>query len=586
MKRLLKYLKDYQKESILAPLFKMLEALMDLLVPVIVARMINIGIAGKDQVFLLKETGLLVLLAAAGFGFSTAAQYFAARASAGAASRIRQAVFDHIQSLSYEKLDQLGTGTLLTRMTSDINTVQNGLNLALRLLLRSPFIVIGSMIMAFTINARCAMIFAVYIPLLLAAVFGLMLVTIPLYRKVQGALDRVMTLTRENLTGVRVLRAFCKESSNVEEFDHENRILTRLSEQVGNLSALLNPVTYILINIAAVQLIRTGAVQVSLGSLAQGDVVALYNYIAQMIVELIKLASLIITINRAMACADRVADVLDTKAGMQFPETTAAGVQTGGSVSFSHVTFSYSESPEASLQDISFDAAPGQTIGIIGGTGCGKSTLVNLIPRFYDATSGQVLVDGVDVRNYTEQDLIRRIGIVPQKAVLFAGTIRQNLMIGNESATEEDLRKALKTAQAQEIVDGKALGLEDPVEQGGRNLSGGQRQRLAIARALVRKPEILILDDSSSALDYATDARLRRALRQDERGITVFLVSQRASSIRHADQILVLEDGRIAGIGTHEQLMQRCPAYQEICSSQFPQEPAACMQDQGREALA
>ena len=586
MKRLLKYLNEYRRESILAPLFKMLEALMDLLVPVIVARMINIGIAGKDQGFLMRQAGLLVLLAAAGFGFSAAAQYFAAKASAGAAARIRQAVFDHIQSLSYEKLDQLGTGTLLTRMTSDINTVQNGLNLALRLLLRSPFIVIGSMIMAFTINARCAMIFAIYIPLLLAVVFGLMLVTIPLYRKVQGSLDRVMTLTRENLTGVRVLRAFCKESASVREFDQQNQLLTRLSEKVGDLSALLNPVTYILINIAAVQLIRTGAVQVSLGNLAQGDVVALYNYIAQMIVELIKLASLIITINRAMACADRVADILDTDPGMAFPQQTAGQPDRRGSVVFDHVTFSYSGSPEPSLQDISFAAAPGETIGIIGGTGSGKSTLVSLIPRFYDATSGRVLVDGIDVRSYRQEDLIEKLGIVPQKAVLFQGTIRENLLLGRADADEASLRQALRTAQAEEIVAGKALGLEEPIEQGGRNLSGGQRQRLAIARALARKPEILILDDSASALDYATDAGLRRALRRDERGTTVFLVSQRAASIRHADQILVLEDGRLAGIGTHEQLMKGCRAYQEIYWSQFPEERPACMQAEGKEALA
>lgn len=570
MKRLLLFLHDYRTESILAPLFKMLEAFFDLLVPIVVARIINIGIAGGDQAYILREAGVLILLAAAGMLSSFTAQYFAAKAAVGFGTKVRQAVFDHIQHLSYTELDQLGTGTLITRLTSDINQVQTGVNMGLRLLLRSPFIVFGSVIMAFTIDVKCALIFLAAVPILLAVVYGIMVVAVPMYRKVQMGLDRITGLTRENLTGVRVIRAFGRERDSVKEFDEANRVMTMQNEKVGAISALLNPVTYVLINLATILLIQRGAIQVNLGSIQQGDVVALYNYMAQMIVELIKLASLILTLNKSLACADRVADILDVKSSMQYPEESREGDHSG-SVVFDHVSFSYQGAGAESLTDISFSAAPGSTIGIIGGTGSGKSTLVNLIPRFYDPESGTVSVDGVNVKDYGEGELIAKIGVVPQKAELFAGTIRDNLKWGNEYASEEQLEEAVRTAQAEEVVNGKVGKLDYMLEQNGRNLSGGQKQRLTIARALVKRPEILILDDSASALDFATDARLRKSLRSLPHPCTTFIVSQRCSSIMQADQILVLNDGKLAGKGTHEELMQNCEIYQEIFYSQFPE---------------
>jgi len=589
MKKLMIYLKDYRKESVLAPLFKLLEALFDLLVPIVVARIIDRGIAEGNRPLIIQLTGVMILLAGVGLACSITAQYFAARASVGCATKIRQALFDHIQSLSYTELDTLGTDTLITRLTSDVNQVQTGLNMALRLLLRSPFIVFGSMVMAFTINVKAALVFVVAIPVLSAVVYGIMIASIPLFRKVQKKLDQVLGLTRENLTGVRVIRAFCKEQDEVKDFDEKNDSLTRMNLFVGRLSAIMNPATYALINFATIVLIEVGAVQVNLGTISQGDVVALYNYMAQMIVELIKLASLIITINKALACADRVAGVFDIQPGMEYPSAqisagmekvdarTAQGNSVAGvtipagngkraAVRFDHVSFTYAGSGANSLEDISFTAEEGQTIGIIGGTGSGKSTLVNLIPRFYDATAGEVLAFGRDVRDYAKGELVRRIGVVPQKAQLFEGTIR-------------DLWKADCTGQAEDVVRGKAGGLDFHVEQNGRNLSGGQKQRLTIARALVKDPDILILDDSASALDFATDAALRRAIRQmsteaegREHPLTTFIVSQRCSSIRYADQILVLNDGRLAGIGTHEELMKTCPVYEEIYYSQYPEE--------------
>lgn len=571
MKTLLDSLKNYKKECVLSPLFKMLEAMMDLLVPVLVAGIIDRGIGLNDTSYLYSQIWMMVLLAALGLGFSVIAQYYAARASVGAASELRQSLFDHIQQLSIGTLDRFGSGTLITRMTSDINMIQNGLNLTLRLLLRSPFIVFGSMIMAFTINVKCALVFAASIPILLAAVFFIMLVCIPLYKKVQSQLDRIMTLTRQNLTGVRVIRAFSREKDSVSEFDRENQKLTKMNEFVGRVSALLNPITYVLINIAAIYLIKIGAVQVNLGEMSQGDAVALYSYMAQMIIELVKLANLIISINRAAACADRVSSVLKEEPGMSYP-VQSEQPEEKGSVDFNHVSFAYPDAREDSLTDISFHARPHTAVGIIGGTGSGKSTLINLIPRFYDALSGTVSVDGVNVREYGRKELIEKIGLVPQKTELFAGTILDNLKWGSESLSEEDAWKALKTAQAETFVREKESGLYSIVEPGGRNLSGGQRQRLAIARALVRHPEILILDDSFSALDFATDASLRKSLRESELNTTVFMVSQRTSTIMHADQILVLDDGRLAGIGTHEELMKTCEVYQEIRWSQVPEE--------------
>ncbi|MFQ6818721.1 MAG: ABC transporter ATP-binding protein [Blautia sp.] len=572
MRTLAPFLKNYKKESILAPFFKFLEVVFDLLVPVVIARIIDVGIARDDRGFIIQNFLILILMAAAGLTVSITAQYFAAKASVGFSTELRQAVYDHVQGLSYTELDRLGTDTLITRLTDDINQVQNGLNMGLRLLLRSPFIVIGSMVMAFTINVRCALIFAAAIPVLFLVVFVIMYLSIPLFGRVQGKLDAVTGLTRENLTGVRVIRAFCREKEAVEEFDRSNLALTKLNEFVGRLSALLNPVTYVLINIATVILINNAGLQVSLGNMQQGEVVALYNYMAQMIVELIKLASLIITLNKSAACAGRVADILKVDSTMEFAGSSSGDSTGSRSVEFQNVTFSYQGTGAPSLTDISFSVKRGETVGIIGGTGSGKSTLVNLIARFYDATSGEILLDGENIKNYSRQALRDKIGVVPQRAALFKGSIRDNMKWGREDATDEEIWSALTTAQAREIVEGKPGQLDFALEQNGKNLSGGQRQRLTIARALVKNPEILILDDSASALDFATDAALRKALAGLGGQVTTFLVSQRAASIRQADQILVLDDGALCGLGTHDTLIRSCSTYREIYFSQFPEE--------------
>ena len=573
MKNLSGYLKRYTKESILAPLFKLLEVILDLMVPLVVARMINIGVAGNDRGYMVQCFGILIGMALLGLAASITAQFFAARASTGFAADLRQAVFDHIQGFAFTELDTLGADTMITRLTDDINQVQTGVNMGLRLLLRSPFVVFGAMVMAFTIDVKCAWIFAGAIPILFLVVFAIMLVSIPLFKKAQSALDRVTCLTRENLTGVRVIRAFCREEQSVREFDESSRYLTKLNEFVGRISALLNPLTYVLINIAAVILIDRAAIEVNIGGIAQGDVVALNNYMLQITVELIKLASLIITLNKSMACAGRVSNVLAQPASMSYPaESVQPGVNAQDAVCFDHVSFTYKNAGAPSLTDVSFRAKKGQTIGIIGGTGSGKSTLVSLIPRFYDPQQGTVTLDGEDVRNYTREALCERVGVVQQRAVLFQGTIRDNLRWGSEHADDAALWEALEAAQAKEVVEVKPGRLDFQLEQGGRNLSGGQKQRLSIARALVKKPEILILDDSSSALDFATDAALRRSIRNLGYGVTTFLVSQRIACIRQADQILVLDNGSLAGVGTHEQLLESCPLYQEIFDSQFPGE--------------
>ena len=561
---------------------------MDLLVPLVVASIIDEGVATGDTALILRNFVLLIVLAALGIAFSFSAQWMAAKASVGFSTKLRQALFDHVQQLSYRELDTLGTDTLITRMTSDINQVQNGLNLALRLLLRSPFIVFGAAIMAFTIDVRCALVFAIAIPLLSLVVFGIMLMSIPLFAKAQELLDRLLGMTRENLTGVRVIRAFRKEQAEIDEFDRLNEALTRMNEHVGRLSALMNPATYLIINVATIVLIRQGALRVEMGAIQQGDVVALYNYMAQIVVELVKLASLIITINKSLACARRVQDMLEVEPSMDYPSAPVQKTSPAEHcVRFDHVSFSYAEGGDSVLTDIDFTAQKGQTVGIIGGTGSGKTTVVNLICRFYDATQGCVEVDGADVRSYPEGALIDKIGIVPQKAVLFEGSIRDNLLWGNATATDEQLWAALETAQATEVVRGKDGQLDARIEQGGRNLSGGQRQRLTIARALVKQPEILILDDSASALDFATDLALRRAIAALPGSMTVFIVSQRTSSVRSADQILVLDDGMLAGSGTHDELMKKCPVYQEIYYSQFPEErPASAQDDVRREVVA
>lgn len=584
MKKLFPFLRPYRKESILAPLFKLLEALMDLIVPLVIADIIDRGIANGDKVYILERFIFLLLLAAVGLAFSITAQWFAAKASVGFATDLRQKLFDHIQSLSYSRVDTLGTDTLITRMTSDMNTLQNGVNMVLRLLLRSPFIVLGAMVCSFFIDVKSALVFVVAIPILSLVIYGLMALSIPLYRKVQAKLDRVLGLTSENLTGVRVIRAFCREEDEVASFDFANEELTHLNLIVGRISALMNPVTYVLINVATVVLIQVGAIRVNAGVLETGAVVAMYNYMAQMIVELIKLANLIVTINRALACGDRVAQVLDINSGMEFPEelishaTERDGAEDNQAASaedavhFSHVSFCYEGGGDEALTDIEFTAKRGETIGIIGGTGSGKSTLVNLIPRFYDVTEGAVEVDGINVKDYPKNGLTDRIAMVPQKAVLFEGSIRDNLTMGLTGVSDEDLWKALETAQAKEVVEGKDGKLDAGVEQNGRNFSGGQKQRLTIARALARKPEILVLDDSSSALDFATDAALRKAINNLEGDLTVFIVSQRTSSIRNADQILVLDDGKLVGRGSHDELLKTCEVYQEIYASQFPGE--------------
>lgn len=573
MDKLFLNLRGYRRESVLAPLLKLAESLMDLLVPLVVASIIDDGIAAGNERLIVWRFALLIALAALGMAFSFAAQWMAARASVGFSTKLRQSLFDTIQDLSYRELDALGTDTLIMRMTSDANQIQNGLNLALRLLLRSPFIVFGAMICAFSIDVDCALLFAVAIPLLSLAVFGIMLLSIPLFAKVQASLDRLLATTRENLTGVRVIRAFCKERQEIDGFDRQNDALTAMNLRVGRLSALMNPATFLIINIATILLIRQGALRVEVGALQQGDVVALYNYMAQIVIELVKLASLIITINRSLACARRVQSMLDVKSTMSYPASLLDEEPEGApAVLLDHVSFAYAASGDEVLSDIHVSVPAGQTVGIIGGTGSGKTTVVNLIARFYDATHGRVLVDGIDVRRYPKGALIDKISIVPQKAVLFEGSIRDNLRWGNDEATDEELWAALETAQAAEVARGKDGDLDALIEQGGRNLSGGQRQRLTIARALVKKPRILILDDSASALDYATDLALRRAIADLPDSMTVFIVSQRTSSVRQADQILVLDDGLLAGRGTHEQLMATCEVYREIYYSQYPDE--------------
>ncbi len=572
LKKLLVYIRDFRLECVLAPLFKLLEASFELIVPLIMAAIIDRGIPSGDTGFIVRMCLWLVVLGGVGLLSSVTAQYFSAKAAIGFSAKLRHVLMAHIQTLSYTELDTVGTSTLITRMNSDINQVQTGVNMCLRLLLRSPFVVFGAMVMAFTIDTKCALIFAGVIAVLCVIVFSIMLATIPMYRRVQGQLDSVTATTRENLTGVRVVRAFCKEDAERAKFERKLQLLTRMQLTVGRISAMMNPATYVVINAAVIVLIHTGAVRVQMGALSQGQVVALYNYMSQILVELIKMANLIITLTKAAACGDRVAAVLAIRSTQKDGEKTPTIDAPRGSVVFDGVSMSYSGAGAESVSGVSFTAAPGATIGVIGGTGSGKSTLVNLIPRFYDVTSGRVLVDGMDVRDIRKDELRRRIGVVPQKAMLFKGTIRSNLLWGNADATEADLRDALKVAQALDVVSAKSQGLDEPVEQGGRNFSGGQRQRLTIARALVRKPEILILDDSASALDYATDANLRRAIRQMENPPTTFIVSQRAASVRFADQIIVLDDGRVAGMGTHDELLAACPVYQEIYASQFKKE--------------
>lgn len=568
MRKLLRFLKDYKKESILSPLFKLLEASFELFVPLVMAAIIDTGIGNKDGGFILKMCGILILLALVGLTCSITAQYFAAKAAVGFATKVRHALFDHIQKLSYTEMDTAGTDTMITRMTSDINQAQSGVNMVLRLFLRSPFIVFGAMIMAFTIDVKAALIFVVTIPVLSVVVFGIMIITIPLFRRVQASLDKVLGVTRENLTGSRVIRAFNKEQEEIADFDESNERLTDVQLFVGKISALMNPLTYIIINVALVILIWTGAIQVNIGKISQGEVVALVNYMSQILVELVKLANLIITVTKAIACGNRVQSIFEMETSM-VDGNGSKKEDTRYTVEFRNVSMRYKGAGADTLTGIDFKAKPGDTIGIIGGTGSGKSSVVNLIPRFYDVTEGQVMVDGMDVREYKITDLRDKIGIVPQKAVLFAGTVRSNLAWGKEDATEEEMQQALSVAQAAEVVDKKDGKLDAEVEQGGKNFSGGQKQRLTIARALVKQPEILIMDDSSSALDYATDAKLRQAIHNMPSRPTVFIVSQRAASIMYADKIIVLDDGTVAGTGTHEELLKDCSVYQEIYYSQF-----------------
>lgn len=576
MKNLIKYLKPYTKESILAPLFKLLEVAFDLMVPVVVAKMIDTGVAQQDYTFIFRCAAILLAMALLGLLCSVTAQFFAARASAGFGASLRQTMFDHIQKFSFSMLDRAGSDTLITRINDDVNQVQNGVNMCLRLILRSPFIVFGATAVAFTVNVKCAVIFAVTVPVLFAVIFGIMLTSIPLFKKVQEKLDRITELTRENITGVRVIRAFGREKYAAGEFEDSNRELTRLNEFVGKISAVLNPLTYAMINIAAVILIDKAAIEVNLGNLQQGETVALYNYMMQIIVELIKLAALIITLNKSVACAGRISEVLDMKPDMEYPEADTVSYEAGNpAVEFADVTFSYENAAAPSLKNISFAAEHGQTVGIIGGTGSGKTTLVNLIARFYDATEGKVLIDGTDIKNYSKETLEKRCGIVQQKTVLFKGSIRDNLRWGNEKADDEKLWKALETAQAKDVAAGKPGQLDFELERGGGNLSGGQRQRISIARTLVKEPEILIFDDSFSALDFATEAALRKALHNMERQAAVFIVSQRISAIRNSDIIIVLDNGVMAGKGSHEELMNSCETYREIYYSQFPEERCA-----------
>ena len=570
MKKLLIYMKDYKKESVLGPLFKLLEASFELFIPLVVASMIDKGIPAGDKGYIWRMCLVMAALGLTGLVCVVTAQYFAARAAVGFATRLRHGLFAHIQSLSFSQMDREGTATLITRMTSDINQVQSGVNLVLRLFLRSPFIVFGAMVMAFTVDVKAALIFVVVIPVLSVIVFGIMLISIPLFKKVQGGLDRVLGITRENLTGVRVIRAFGEEEGEIQKFDRETDALKRMQMVAAQISALMNPLTYVVINGGLVALIYVGALRVEAGILSQGQVVALVNYMSQILVELVKLANLIITVTKAVACGNRIQSVFEIPAGMESPENgSAKEITQTGTVEFDHVCLRYHKGGEQALTDIHFKANPGDTIGVIGGTGSGKSSLVHLIPRFYDVEKGSVKVDGQDVREIPLEVLRGKIGIVMQKAVLFQGTIRENLLWGNENATDEELWEALRTAQAEEFVLQKEKGLDEKIEQEGRNLSGGQKQRLSIARALVKKPEILILDDSASALDYATDAALRKSIRSMPGKTTVFIVSQRASSLLHADQIIVLDDGEAAGMGTHDELLAGCQVYQEIYYSQF-----------------
>lgn len=575
MRSLLKYLKDYKKESILAPVFKMLEASFELFVPLVMAAIIDTGIANHDKGYIFRMGGVLVALGLIGLACSVTAQFFSAKAAVGFATKLRHALFSHIQGLSYAELDTLGTNTLITRMTSDVNQLQSGVNLTLRLLLRSPFIVFGAMIMAFTVDVKAALIFVVAIPLLSIVVFGIMIVSLPLYKKVQAALDKVLGRTRENLEGARVIRAFCKEGQEIESFSEDNGALLNIQVFVGKISAAMNPLTYIIVNIALVVLLWTGAIRVDGGIITQGAVVALVNYMSQILVELIKMANLIIQITKALACAKRIESILAVENSQQIEDLTQqAKAETDDVIRFEHVGLTYQGGGEESLTDIDFAVKKGQTIGIIGGTGSGKTSVVNLIPRLYDATRGTVYVDGQDVKTYDPKLLRSKVGIVPQKDVLFAGTIRENLLWGNENATEEQLERALEISQAKEFVDTKEGRLDFKIAQGGKNLSGGQRQRMTIARAVVRDPEILILDDSASALDFATDAKLRHAIREMGNDMVVIIVSQRSSSIQYADQIIVLDDGKVVGIGTHDSLLAENEVYQEIYYSQFPKEAA------------
>ena len=577
MKKLLRFMKHYKKETVLAPLFKMLEASFELFVPLVMAAIVDVGIKNADIPYILKMGLVLVALALIGLATAATAQYFSARAAVGFAAELKHALFDHIQSMSYAETDKTGTSTLITRLTSDINQVQSGVNLVLRLFLRSPIVVFGAMIMAFTIDVKAALIFVVTIPALSIVVFGIMLVSIPLYKNVQAALDKVLGITRENLSGVRVIRAFSREEEEVELFAGYNSSLMDIQNFVGKISALMNPVTYIIVNVATIVLIYTGAVQVDEGILTQGEVIALVNYMSQILVELVKLANLIITVTKAVACGNRIQTVFDQPSGIKVyteEEAVAAArlenvTANGQKVVFEHANLCYPGAGADSLTDIHVEIKKGETVGIIGGTGSGKSSLVQMVPRFYDATAGRVLVDGKDVKTYDPEVLRDKIGIVPQKAVLFRGSIRDNIRWGKENASDEEIWKALNAAQAKSFVEEKEGGLDFQIAQGGKNLSGGQKQRLTIARALVMQPEILILDDSASALDYATDAALRKSIKELDSDMTVFIVSQRTASVLHADKIIVLEDGEVAGIGTHEELLEACPVYREIHDSQI-----------------
>ena len=570
MKMIMRFLKDYKKECVLAPLFKMLEAIFELFVPLVVSSVIDKGIANGDKGYIMQMCFMLILLAIIGLVCAITAQYFSAKAAVGAATGMRHSLFAHIQTFSFTEMDTLGTSTLVTRMTSDINQVQNGINMVLRLFLRSPFIVFGAMIMAFTIDVKAALVFVAAIPILTLIVFGIMLTTRPMYKNVQSGLDKILGITRENLTGVRVIRAFNKEQDEVKRFKKDNESLNRLQKFVGKISGLMNPLTYVVVNVSIIALIWIGAIRVNAGALTQGQVVALYNYMSQILVELIKLANLIITITKALACAGRIESVFEVTSGMADGSVKeVAAKEEQPSVEFKNVSLTYSGSGASSVEGINFKAMKGQTIGVIGGTGSGKSSLVNLIPRLYDATQGEVLVDGVNVKDYDIETLRNKVGIVMQKAVLFKGTIRENMWMGKKGATDEQIDEALEISQSKEFVDSKQGRLDYVIEQGGKNLSGGQRQRLTIARAIVRKPDVLILDDSASALDFATDAALRKAIRRMNNSPTVFIVSQRAASLMYADLIIVLDDGQVAGMGTHDELLANCEVYKEIYESQF-----------------